>query len=237
MARIRVCAAALLSCAVTCAALSTPARAQEVEIIYAAESGKEPPRLFETLVLGAAGALSGFLLHESGHVLANLILGNTPHVHGMWVHDVVPFFVISPDLHCRGDRCVKRDGEPLRSGIHGEFLIVTAGFTVQHLTDEILLSLDPNLRERYAPFTQGLLAFNVLLTVMYAVSAYTGLEDPHGDMTGAARCLRVGDAWVATALLLPAALDAYRYFVPSARWAAWTSRAAKAGLFGVSFVF
>ena len=37
--------------------------------------------------------------------------------------------------------------------------------------------------------------------------------------------------------LLPAALDAYRYFYPDSTWAMWLSRIAKASMFGVSFVF
>jgi hypothetical protein len=35
---------------------------------------------------------------------------------------------------------------------------------------------------------------------------------------------------VGALVLAPAALDAYRYFAPDARWAAWASRAVKVGM-------
>jgi hypothetical protein len=37
------------------------------------------------------------------------------------------------------------------------------------------------------------------------------------------------ERWVAAIVLAPAAMDTWRYFAPSARWAVWVSRAAKVG--------
>lgn len=190
-----------------------------------------------TIGLGVLGALTGFVAHESGHIAANLLLGNVPHITGTRVFGWLPFPVISPGIHCEDGRCTDRDGDRFRPGPRGDFFIVTAGFHVQHATDEILLSRQPDLMRRYAPFQKGLLLFNVFLSGMYAVGAYTGLEDPHGDLANAARASGIHSAWLATVLLMPAALDTYRFFAPGVRWAPWASRGSKTLLFGLNWVF
>ena len=53
-----------------------------------------------------------------------------------------------------------------------EFTISSAGFWVQHAGSEYLLSRRPNLRGEHAPVAKGLLAFNVLTSVMYAGAAF-----------------------------------------------------------------
>jgi hypothetical protein len=233
--------AALCSCMLLRAAV---VRAQEPaqpgpDLGFAAEadSGSAPHSPLATVASFAAGALSGFLLHEAGHVAANLMLGNTPRFQGMLVWGFVPFFVLSPDIRCMGDDCQTRNGKHFTPGTRGDVYIVSAGFSVQHLTDEFILGATPELANEYAPFRKGLLGFNILLSVMYAAGAYAGIEDQHGDVHGMARRLEISDRWVATMLLLPAALDAYRYFFPYSSWAVWASRIVKASMFGVTFVF
>lgn len=108
---------------------------------------------------------------------------------------------------------------------------------MQHLIDELVLSLTPDLRARDAPFRKGMLAFGVATSVMYAFAAILGVEDSHGDLSGAASMVRVDERLLAIGLLVPAALDTYRYFVPDSRWAPWVSRAAKTGLVGMAFTF
>ncbi|HVZ35431.1 MAG TPA: hypothetical protein VG963_23550 [Polyangiaceae bacterium] len=190
-----------------------------------------------TIGLGVLGVASGFVLHELGHITANLMLGNKPHFEGTRVWGFLPFVVISPGIYCHGDHCVNRDGHHFRPGREGNFFIVTAGFHMQHITDEVLLSLRPRLRYQYKPLQKGLLLMNVALSVMYAAGGYTGLEDPHGDLTNAAAMAHMHEAWLATLLLVPAALDVYRYFAPDVRWSPWVSRAAKTIFFGLNFVF
>jgi hypothetical protein len=217
-----------------------PLHAQELSIRHEppheGPAAQVPSSWGRDLGLGAAGAVSGFLLHESGHLLANLLLGNVPNVHGTRVWGALPFFVIRPRIDCTGDHCTKHNGHEFGPGQNGAFFIVTAGFHAQHATDEILLTRTPNLRQRDAPFQKGLLAFNVFLSVFYAAGTFTGLEDPYGDLGGAARRSGMHEAWLAT-VLAPAALDTYRYFVPCTRWAPWVSRASKASLFGLTFAF
>jgi hypothetical protein len=228
--------AVLALCVATRLFSASAAHAQELSLRV------EPPaqpqtNWARTLGLGAAGALSAFVLHESGHLVANLMLGNVPKFSGTRVFGFIPFVVILPRIGCAGDHCTKHNGETFGPGRNGVFFIATAGFHVQNVTDEVLLTLHPDLMARDAPFQKGMLAFNVFLSTMYAVGAYTGLEDPHGDLAGAARRSGFHEAWLATVVLAPAVLDTYRYFVPSSRWAPWASRASKATLFGLTFVF
>lgn len=202
-----------------------------------ARASVEQPSIGKSIGLGFAGALTAFLSHEAGHVLANLMLGNSPRFKGMLVWGAVPFFVIEPGLSCDDGVCEDRSGDRFRAGARGNYFIVTAGFHVQHVLDEVILTRHPNIRDERAPFRKGMLLFNVSLSCMYAVGAYTGLEDPHGDLAGAARLSGMNEAWLATALLIPVALDTYRYWSREARWSPWLSRAMKVTFFGLNFTF
>ena len=44
-----------------------------------------------------------------------------------------------------------------------------------------------------------------------------------------ADAIGVDEPWIGMLILAPAVLDAYRYFHPDARWAAWASRGVKIG--------
>lgn len=183
-----------------------------------------------------AGIATGFLAHEAGHVFANLLQGNVPRIQGVWGFGFIPFFTVAPRISCRYDHCVKHNGEPLSTGVGGKVAITSAGFNVQHVTDELVLSLEPRLRYRVAPYRKGLLAFNTLLSLGYAISAMSRIENREGDVTATAKLMGVPREAYASALLVLAGLDVYRYFVPDSRWAPWVSRAGKAAFLGVVFV-
>jgi len=40
----------------------------------------------------------------------------------------------------------------------------------------------------------------------------------------------IDEPWIGALVLTPAALDAWRYFYPDAKWAVWASRVAKVGM-------
>jgi hypothetical protein len=184
----------------------------------------------------AAGALTGFLAHEGGHLFANLVQGNVPAFQGIWGFGFIPFFTIAPRIYCEDDRCEKHDGSEFRPGVPGKFVITSAGYNVQHLTNEILLSRDPYLRYRVAPFKKGLLAFNILLSVGYATAAITRIENPQGDLSTSAHLIGIAPEVYASMLLIPALLDTYRYLRPGSKWTPWLSRAGKTAVFGLTFV-
>ncbi len=189
-----------------------------------------------SLFLG--GALAAFLAHESGHAVANLSFGATPHLESVSFAGAVPFFSVTSDITCSGDRCTRPvDGGTVTfgAGRRGLFTILMAGFHVQHATDEVILTLTPRLRYEEAPLRKGMLAFNTLTSAGYVLANWVGLEPEKGDLhgtyaqTGAPRHLVNG------ILLGVAALDLARYAFPDVRWLAWASRVGKVGLAGLTF--
>jgi len=161
-----------------------------------------------------AGAASGLVVHESGHVATGVVFGAHPGTKPIR-YAGIPFFAIT------------HESVPRRQ----EFVISSAGFWMQHAGSEWLLTSRPHLRKESAPFLKGVLVFNVATSVMYAGAAFGKLGPPERDPLGMASSLGTR-GWpepvVGALILAPALLDGYRYFRPEQRWAAWTSRGVKA---------
>jgi hypothetical protein len=158
-----------------------------------------------------AGAAVALGAHETGHVIADVAFGTSPGVRKVSFGGI-PFFAITHE-----------PVSPVR-----EFTISSAGFWVQHATDELLLSREPNLRDRHAPFIKGMLAFNVLTSVGYSAAAFARIGPVERDTRGMAASADVPEPVIGALILAPAIFDAWRYFAPQAAWAIWGSRAAKA---------
>ena len=188
---------------------------------------------WKEVALFAGGAATAFVAHEAGHATSNLVLGNVPHLESVTFLGFVPFFAVAPDIGCYPSGCIRRDGSPFRAGKRGLLLILMAGFDVQHITDEVVLTSDPALRLHRAPFRTGLLAFNTLTSAAYALANLSGIEPDAGDLhaafrdTGASRTLTTG------LLLGIAGLDVARWALPDTPWLAWVSRAAKVAFLGL----
>ena len=75
-----------------------------------------------------------------------------------------------------------------------EFAISSAGFWVQHASNEFILIRRPNLRDEHAPFVKGLVAFNVLTSVMYAVAAFARAGPAERDTRGMAVSAQIDGA-------------------------------------------
>jgi len=157
-----------------------------------------------------AGAALGLALHESGHLVLDVAFGASPGVRKVSA-GFIPFFAITHE-----------PVSPAR-----EFAISSAGFWVQHATSEVLLSRRPDLRVEHAPIAKGLLAFNVLTSVMYAGAAFARRGPVERDTYGMAVAAGIPEPWVGLSILAPATLDAARYYRPRSRWLRWTSRASK----------
>lgn len=108
-----------------------------------------------------------------------------------------------------------------------EFVVSSAGFWLQHLSNEWLLTRRPGLRHQRGPVAKGLLAFNVLTSVGYASVAFAHAGPPERDTKGMSDSIGVDERWIGAMVLAPAVLDAWRYLQPNAGWARWGSRAAK----------
>ena len=190
--------------------------ALEVVPARALAQQSDPPRsVNRATAIGGflAGAAVGLLAHEGGHLLFDVAFDADPGVRRVEFHGI-PFFAIT-----------HRSGLPARQ----EFAISAAGFWVQQGIDEWLLTKRPRLRFEDAPFSKGLLAFNVGSSGAYATAAFFRTGPLERDTRGMAVSARVDERWVGALILAPAVLDTWRYFDPDARWPVWLSRAAKIG--------
>jgi hypothetical protein len=160
------------------------------------------------------GAAVGLGAHEAGHLVFDGIFDAHPGVQKVSFHGI-PFFAITHDA-----------GLPPRE----EFTIDSAGFWVQHATNEIILTRHPDIRETGSPFVKGLFAFNVLASVAYSTAACFETGPAERDTRGMAESLRWKEPEIGALLLAPAVLDAIRYYRPGARWAVWLSRGVKIGM-------
>ena len=160
-----------------------------------------------------AGAAVGLGAHESGHLLFDGIFDAHPSIKKVSFHGL-PFFAITHQTGLSPRR---------------EFVIDSAGFWVQEATNELILARRPNLRRERAPFVKGVFAFNVVASIGYAGAAFARTGPAERDTRGMADSLRWKEPLVGLLILVPAVLDAVRFYHPDQRWAAWGSRAAKIG--------
>jgi hypothetical protein len=161
-----------------------------------------------------AGGVLGLGAHEAGHLLANVVSGEKPGLRKVDFHGI-PFFAVT-----------HRSGLPPRR----EFVIASAGFWVQHAENEWLLGRRPNLHHARAPLAKGVFTFNVLTSVAYSGVAFARAGPVERDTRGMAAASRIDERWIGALVLAPAVLDAWRYFHPDAKWAAWMSRGVKVGM-------
>ena len=159
-----------------------------------------------------AGAALGLGFHESAHLIADEAFGANPGVRKVSA-GFIPFFAITH--------------EPVTPT--KEFVISSAGFWAQHIGSEIILSRHPQIREEHAPVLKGLLAFNLVTSVIYSGAAFTRHGPAERDTRGIALSADVDEPWVGVTVLAPAVLDAARYYRPNSRVLRWASRAAKVG--------
>jgi hypothetical protein len=176
-------------------------------------AAQQHEHLVTDIVKFLAGGVLGLGLHESGHLIFDLAFEADPTIKRVQFGPF-PFFAVSH----RGDL-------PPRQ----EFAISSAGFWMQEGTSEWLLTTRPDIRHEHAPLAEGLLAFNVLNSVGYAAVAAFKAGPYERDTGGMARSIRVDERAIAVIIIVPAILDAYRYFKPEAKWAIWTSRLLKIG--------
>ena len=158
-----------------------------------------------------AGAAVAFAVHESGHLLFDVIFDADVNVKGVHLGPL-PFFAVAHGA-----------GLPPRQ----EFTISSAGFWTQEATAEWLLTTRPHIRHEPASFAKGALAFDVLTSFGYGTVALFKAGPPERDTRGMT-AIGVDERAVGALIMVPAALDAVRYFFPEATWAKWASRASKA---------
>jgi hypothetical protein len=184
------------------------------------QTGSPAPPTGDTGSTGAAdvakffaGAAIGLVAHEAGHLAFDYTFDASPGVKKV-TFGPLPFFAITHD--------------PLSP--RREYTVASAGFWVQQLGNEVLLTARPGLRSARAPMAKGLFAFNVLTSAAYAFGAFAHAGPPERDTRTMAVFLGIDEAAVGAMILGPAVLDTVRYYRPRASWAKWASRAAKVGM-------
>lgn len=196
--------------------LAAPARADE-----RLETPEADFRHFADYAWFALGAASAFVGHEMGHMMMDVFFGKSVKFVGVHLGPF-PFFAIQP---C----CNLTPRE--------EYVIGSAGFVVGDVSSELILQIAPRLRSRRHAFLKGVLMFDVLLALGYAVTGFAGIGPAQSDVNTMARGLGVPPWQVGLMLAVPATVDLYRYFVPRSVWAPWTSVSAKTLMLGVGFTF
>jgi hypothetical protein len=203
------CARAVLAAVALGVFAATSARAQETSAV--------PPAAADNVAVQTvkfvAGGLLGLAMHEGGHLVFDAFFDAQPRLSRVHLGPF-PFFAITH----------RTDLTPRR-----EFTVSSAGFWVQEATSEWLLATRPVLRERHSWLSKGVLAFNVLNSVGYALVAFARAGPPERDTRGMADSIGVDERIVGALVLAPAVLDSYRYFKRGSGWAGWTSRAVKTG--------
>src|SRR5438067_844706 len=121
-----------------------------------------------------AGGAIGLAAHESGHLLFDALFTANPGIERVSFHGI-PFFAITHD-----------SGLPPSQ----EFVIDSAGFWVQQLGNEIVLTRRPDLRHERTPLLMGIVTFNVLASVAYAATAFARTGPVQRDTRGMAESIR-----------------------------------------------
>jgi hypothetical protein len=161
-----------------------------------------------------SGAAVALLAHEAGHLAFDVAFDADPRLKRVDFHGI-PFFALTH----------RKQLSPRR-----ETIVSSAGFWMQHATDEWILTKRPDLRSQRAPFAKAVLAFNVLTSVAYAGAAFARTGPFERDTRAIADAARVDERWIGAMIITPAALDAWRYFHPESKAAVWLSRGVKVGM-------
>ncbi|MHB9038511.1 MAG: hypothetical protein ACYC64_17810 [Armatimonadota bacterium] len=164
------------------------------------------------------GAFAALLGHETGHAIANYSLNTDPYLKSV-NYGPIPFFTIEP-------------GRTLTNSQH--YITASAGFNAQHAANEWILTKHPNLSSEDEPFLKGMASFNFWLTVGYAATAFAGTGPSERDTKGMADALGWNERWIGAMILVPTALDTYRYKHPDTKWAVIASRLSKLAIIALA---
>lgn len=202
-------------------------------------------------ILGAG--LTDIAIHESGHFVNARLTGHRAHFQGndsrtfnagpdltlgfsvLFAHHMNEdqLLPLLPDVlydfsgveTANGVQYYDNDGNPITShGSRDQALIAYSGIFFQNMTNEYILTKHPNLINEDKPFLKGMFLMNVLLPAFYTT---WGSEDPNSDL----KLLRQGleaDKWQVNAMVLvPSAVDVYRYYHPEKKKLKTWARVAK----------
>lgn len=169
-----------------------------------------------------AGAATGLLVHEGGHLTLDIVFRADPHIVPVWLGPL-PFFAISP-------QDVRNERE-----LYG---IVMMGFLAESLYTEAIFARHPDLVHHHRPFLEGMLAFHAVLDVSYAITGFMNVGPSQSDVNSMARAAGIPRWAVSTMLIAPIAFDILRYVRPDTRrWSMWVGMASRLPMFSTVVVF
>ncbi len=169
----------------------------------------------------AGGAATAFVVHEVSHLSMDLFLGKKVNVEKVKLGPF-PFFSLTACCNLSRDE---------------EWLIASAGFVSQQMSSELILSLAPRLRAERRPFLKGVLMFDILLSVGYAISGFANAGPPSSDVMTMSRAMQVEPWKIGLMLTAPAVIDLVRYFAPNLSFAPWVSIQTKVLVAGAFLTF
>lgn len=158
-----------------------------------------------------AGVSALFALHLNEDQLLPLLPDVTYDFHG----------VQTPS----GMEYVDENGQPVSHGRRDHALLAYSGILFMNLSNEILLTRHPNLIDEDRPFLKGMFFSDIVIPAFYT---FQGYADDNSDLLLLQRDLGY-DRWAVNAIVLvPAALDLYRYYHPEKKRLRTYARIAKA---------
>lgn len=119
---------------------------------------------------------------------------------------------------------VNENGAPVSNGPRDSALLSYSGILYQNIASEYILTKHPRLIDEDRPFLKGMVLMNLFLPAFYTVKGY---DDPNSDLLRLQSALGA-DRWqINTMVMLPAAIDFYRYYHPEKKKLRRYSRIAK----------
>ena len=115
-------------------------------------------------------------------------------------------------------------GQLISHGRRDHAFLAYSGIFTMNITNEVLLTRHPDLIDRDRPFQKGMFFSNIFIPLFYT---FKGYDDPNSDLLLVQRSTGL-DRWQVNAMVIvPAALDVYRYYHPEKKKLRRISRIAK----------
>jgi len=198
------------------------------------------------------GGFTALGIHEVGHHISARLAGHDAEFEGndsrvfniglesvfllsaLWTHHIGDdqLLPLLPDVTydfypvdtSHGREYFDENGMPLSHGKRDRAFIIYSGIMFQNLTNEILLTEHPDLIDIDRPFQKGMFFSNIIIPAFYT---FQGYSDPNSDLLLLQKTLE-WDRWAVNAMvILPSAIDLYRYYHPEKKSLRRVARIAK----------
>ena len=108
-----------------------------------------------------------------------------------------------------------------------EFVITSAGFWMQHLDSEWILTSRPDLRHESSPLLKGIFGFDLATSAVYSTAAFGRFGPPERDTLGMSTSMGhdgIPEPIIGALILAPRCSTAGAISHPEATWAKWMAR-------------